>query len=344
MNELILIKPDDWHVHFREGDSLGPMLMATAQDFARALVMPNVHPPLTSLELLQAYRDRMISLIPEKIAFTPYVTFYINESLRIEDLYAAKAFPYILGGKLYPKGATTNSEQGVQSIQALFPLFAAMQELDLVLQIHGEVTEGDIFAREALFIGTTLRQIAQNFPKLRMVIEHISTKTAVEFVEQAAETVAATITAHHLFYNRNDMLVGGIKPHYYCLPILKKESDQKALQLAAVSGNPKFFAGSDSAPHVIAKKESHCGCAGIFSAPFALPIYAEVFDNLGKLKQLEAFTSLFGAAFYQLPCNTEKMQLLRKRQLIPEVLDYPFGKIVPVGAGTELQWSVASNE
>ncbi|MFZ4077710.1 MAG: dihydroorotase, partial [Legionellaceae bacterium] len=244
----------------------------------------------------------------------------------------------------YPAGATTNSNEGAHSIRALYPLLDVMQEQDVVLQIHGEVTYGDIFAREAIFIEEYLMPLVNDFPKLRMVLEHISTKAAVDFVTAAPATVAATITPHHLFYNRNQLLVGGIKPHYYCLPILKHERDQKAVQQAAVSGNPKFFAGTDSAPHAKTSKESACGCAGIYSAPYALAMYTEVFESLGSLAKLNDFMSRFGADFYRLPITTTRLELVKKQQVIPLSLPLGSDDVVPVAAGSTLQWSVHESE
>lgn len=317
---------------------------ASAKHFSRALVMPNLVPPLTTVSALSDYRQRILKQLDNKAEFTPYMTLYINESVSADELHLAKQDPYILGGKLYPAGATTNSEQGVRSIKNLYPLFETMQSLDLVLQIHGEVTHSDIFEREALFIEEILLPLTSNFPRLRIVLEHISTQAAVDFVLDASEYVAATITPHHLFYNRNQLLAGGIKPHYYCLPILKHERDQRALQLAAVSGNRHFFAGTDSAPHLRTQKESQCGCAGIFSAPYALSIYAEVFDQLGKLERLDAFMGQYGSEFYGLPRNRSTIELRKQPQVIPEVLNFDFGQIIPIGAGTTLQWSVNDGE
>lgn len=334
-----MVRPDDWHVHCRDEALLAPIVAASAQHFGRALLMPNLQPPLTTVATLNDYRHRIIAVNTIE-NFTPYMTLYINESVSFDELQFAKADPYILGAKLYPAGATTNSEQGVRSIKALYPLFEVMQTLDLVLQIHGEVNSGDIFEREGLFIEEALLPLTQNFPRLRIVLEHISTQLAVEFIEQSSDYIAATITPHHLFYNRNDLLAGGVKPHYYCLPILKHEQDQRALCKAAVGGNHKFFAGTDSAPHVLSQKESACGCAGIFSAPFAVSMYAQVFAEMGKLDKLEAFMSRNGADFYQLPVNQGQIELIEKSQLIPLVLDYGVAKIVPIGAGTQLQWSV----
>ena len=302
--------------------------------------MPNLKLPLVTVSALNDYRQRIISALEHPDDFIPYMTLYINESVTESELVLAKKAPFILGGKLYPAGATTHSEAGVQSVRALYPLFEVMQELDLVLQIHGEVTHGDIFEREALFLHETLGPLTRHFPKLRVVLEHISTEAAVNFVTNASEYVAATITPHHLYYNRNQLLAGGIKPHYYCLPILKHERDQFALQRAAASGNSHFFAGTDSAPHLRGQKESACGCAGIFSAPYALLMYTECFEQLGRLDRLNAFMSQFGAHFYGLSVNQDEIELIKKPQTIPEVLDFNFGQIVPIGAGSVLQWSV----
>ena len=340
MRTLLISRPDDWHVHFRDHDALTHTVLGTAKHFARALVMPNLSPALTTIAAINSYRERIMRTVNPLMGFTPYMTLYLNETVLPEVLQHAKNHPYILGAKLYPAGATTNSNAGARSIRALYPLLDLMQEYDLVLQIHGEVTHGDIFDREALFIKEHLAPLTRDFPKLRMVLEHISTKAAVDFVLAAPPTVAATITPHHLLYNRNQLLAGGIKPHYYCLPILKNVGDQLALQQAAVSGNNKFFAGTDSAPHAQSAKESACGCAGIYSAPFALAMYTQLFDTLGPIEKLNDFMSRFGAEFYRLPLSKERIELIEKPLVIPQSL--PFGKdqVVPVAAGSTLQWSV----
>lgn len=340
MQTVIINRPDDWHVHLRDGDLLLHTVPATAQYFARALIMPNLKPALTTLPAIESYRNRIISAIPPNASFTPYMTFYLNESVTPEALYQAASVPYILGAKLYPAGATTNSEAGAKSCSALYPLFEVLQDNNMVLQVHGEVTHSDIFEREPLFIEEYLKPLVTNFPKLRIVLEHISTQAAVDFVTQAPATVAATITPHHLLYNRNRLLAGGLKPHYYCLPILKHEKDQKALQIAASSGNPKFFAGTDSAPHAVNTKENACGCAGIYSAPFALALYAQMFDELNQLEKLNHFTSYFGAEFYQLPINQEEIELIKLPQQIPEVLPFGLNQVVPMAAGETIQWSI----
>jgi dihydroorotase len=340
LRTLSIIRPDDWHVHFRDHKILQDTVPATAKHFARALVMPNLQPALTTLAAVKEYHDRILSQLEPTQSFHPYMTLYLNETVTPETLTQITQYPYIVGAKLYPAGVTTNAEQGARSIQALYPLFDIMQACDLVLQIHGEVTSGDIFSRENLFLEHHLKPLVHNFPTLRIVLEHISTKAAVGFVMQAPATVAATITPHHLLYNRNQLLAGGIKPHYYCLPILKSATDQLALQQAAISGNNKFFAGTDSAPHAISNKESACGCAGIYSAPFALAMYAELFDDLSKLDLLEGFMSRHGANFYHLPISDEYITLVEQTQIIPLRLPLGDDEVVPIGAGSTLRWSV----
>ncbi|KTD07614.1 dihydroorotase [Legionella jamestowniensis] len=340
MECITITRPDDWHVHFRDGDYLKDTVPATAQHFSRALVMPNLKPALTTIHDLIDYQQRILSALPKASTFSPYMTIYLNESVTAEELARVKHYPSILGAKLYPAGATTNSEAGVNSLRALYPLFEVMQTEDLVLQIHGETTQGDIFHREAAFIDNDLMPLIRNFPKLRIILEHISTKAAVEFIQQAPDTVAATVTVHHLMYNRNHLLAGGIKPHYYCLPILKRDTDQHALRTAAVSGNPKFFAGTDSAPHAVASKQSACGCAGIFSAPYAVALYAQVFEELNGLHKLDAFLSRFGAEFYQLPFNKEQLTLKKSPQLVPAILPFGADKVIPIAAGETLPWSI----
>jgi dihydroorotase len=268
------------------------------------------------------------------------MTYYLNQNVSPDDLTKAAATSYILGAKLYPAGATTNSAAGVVCLKDLYPQLEALQHLDLALQIHGEVTHGDIFEREALYIEEQLKPLIRDFPKLRIVLEHISTKTAVEFVTQAPANVVATITPHHLLYNRNKLLAGGLRPHYYCLPILKHEQDQKALQKAACSGNPKFFAGTDSAPHTVSTKEHSCGCAGIYSAPYAVALYAQIFDELNQLNKLNQFTSHFGADFYKLPINQEQIELIKAPQTVPDYLPFGTDKVVPVAAGERINWSI----
>lgn len=340
MQSLIINQPDDWHVHFRDGDMLQHTAVASAQHFARALIMPNLKPALTTLSSINTYRERILVALPKGSTFIPYMTFYLNNSVSAAELEQAASVPYILGAKLYPAGATTHSEAGAKSVKELYPLLEVLQNNNLVLQIHGEVTHSDIFEREALFIDEYLKPLVSNFPKLKIILEHISTQAAVDYVKEAPTTVAATITPHHLLYNRNKLLAGGIRPHFYCLPILKHERDQKALQQAACSGNPKFFAGTDSAPHPIRSKESACGCAGIYSAPFALALYTQIFDELDQLTRLNYFMSRFGAEFYQLPINQEQIELIKSPQMIPDSLPLGADKVVPIAAGETIQWSI----
>jgi dihydroorotase len=340
MQSISIIQPDDWHVHFRDEAMLAETVPATAQYFGRALAMPNLVPPLTSLDAVLAYRARVVRAASAYPHFEPYVTFYLNDTVLPEQLIEAKQQAFILGGKLYPAGVTTNSEAGARSIRALYPLFEAMQAQGFVLQIHGEVPTGDIFDREALFLDEYLTPIMQNFPKLRVVLEHISTAAAAAYVESASEKLAATITPHHLLYDRNQLLAGGIRPHYYCLPILKRASDQQALQKAAVSGNPKFFAGTDSAPHGKNQKECASGCAGIYSAPFALSMYAEVFEQMNALDRLSDFLGKFGANFYNLPVSNERIALVREAIHVPSEIILGDIPVVPVHAGGTFVWSV----
>ncbi|MCC5792781.1 MAG: dihydroorotase [Legionellaceae bacterium] len=343
MNSMIITKPDDWHVHFRDGQLLSHTVAATARHFSRALVMPNLLPPLTNLPALLAYRQRILAAVPAGVDFTPLMTLYLNETLTPETLSAAKQQAFIMGAKLYPAGATTHSAEGAQSIKALYPLLEHMQSLDLVLQIHGERNQGDIFHREARFVHEDLQALVQNFPRLRIVLEHISSQEAVAFVEQAPANVAATISVHHLLYNRNQLLAGGLRPHYYCLPILKSERHQRAVQAAALSTNRKFFAGTDSAPHAQAAKESACGCAGLYTAPYALALYGQFFDQHSALPALEAFVSHFGADFYQQPRNASRIALLRKAQTVPSSLPLGDTQVIPIEAGNSLEWCIDEN-
>ncbi len=334
---ITITKPDDWHVHLRDGNNLVDTVNATAKEFKRALIMPNLMPPLTTVKAIKEYRQRILDIKPD---FKPYFCLYLTDSTTTQTLQQASETDFILGAKLYPAGATTNSEQGIKSIKSLYPLFESMQELGLVLEIHGETTSGDIFEREQDFIEHSLKHLIKDFPKLRIVLEHISTKAACEFVKQSPDNIAATITIHHLLYNRNDLLAGGIKPHFYCLPILKHANDQLALQQAALSGNKKFFLGTDSAPHAIEAKESACGCAGIYSAPYAMPLYTQFFDSHNQLDKLEAFASLFGADFYQLPYNKETITIVNIDQQIPNELLLGNKQIKPIAAGQTINWSI----
>jgi len=337
---LSIIRPDDWHVHFRDHHLLAHTVAATAKHFSRALVMPNLQPALTSIQALLEYQQRILAHVPQDHCFRPYMTLYLNSTVSPYDLASAAQHPDILGAKLYPAGATTNSQEGVQDIKILYPLFEIMQTYDLVLQIHGEVTYGDIFEREDLFITTQLIPLMANFPKLRIVLEHISTQRAVEFVMQASDQIGATVTPQHLMFHRNHLLVGGIKPHYYCLPILKHQTDQQAIQQAVRSGHPRFFAGTDSAPHARSQKENACGCAGIFSAPYALACYTQIFEELDALPKLNDFLSKFGGEFYRLPVQTDTITLIKQAQTVAASLPFGQEQIVPIAAGSVLNWSV----
>jgi dihydroorotase len=339
--ELEIIQPDDWHLHLRDGAALAFTVPATARSFKRAIVMPNLVPPVDSVALAEAYRQRILQYVPAGQSFDPLMTLYLTDSITPAEIKKARQSTAVYACKLYPAGATTNSDAGVNNLDHLHPVFAAMQSEGLPLLIHGEVTDPavDIFDREKQFIDQHLRPIQQKFPELRIVFEHITTEEAVDFVEHAPDHVGATITPQHLMYSRNDMFVGGIRPHLYCLPILKANRHQRALQRAAISGNPKFFLGTDSAPHARNQKESPCGCAGCFSAPVAIELYAEVFDQLGALDKLESFASFFGADFYGLPRNAETITLRRQKQSVPEEL--PFvdeSGITPLAAGVTLSW------
>ncbi len=343
MNELTITRPDDWHVHLRDGAALEQTCADMARYFGRVIVMPNLTPPVTSVAEASTYRDRIIkamSSAPRQ--FEPLMVLYLTDQTDAAEINLAAASDFVHAVKLYPAGATTNSDAGVAELDGLFPVLAAMEEADLPLLIHGEVTDHhvDIFDREKVFIDRHLAPMAERFPGLRIVFEHITTRDAVQFVREAGNNVAATITAHHLMFNRNDMLVGGIRPHYYCLPILKRNVHQNELMEAATSGNPKFFLGTDSAPHSRGTKETGCGCAGVYTAHAAIEFYAEVFDQLGALDKLEGFASHFGPDFYRLPRNSDTVTLRREQWQVPEQL--PLGKdtLSPLAAGESIAWKV----
>jgi len=341
MTEAITIRrPDDWHLHFRDDAIMRDVVPYTARQFARAIVMPNLSPPVTTTALAAAYRDRILAAVPEGLDFTPLMTCYLTDDTDPDDLARGAAEGIFTAAKLYPANATTNSAHGVSDVSKIYPVFERMEQEDIVLCIHGEVTEDeiDVFDREAEFIERYLRDIIANFPKLRVVFEHITTKDAVEFVLAASEKVGATITPQHLHINRNAMLVGGIRPHAYCLPVAKREMHRLALRKAATSGSPKFFLGTDSAPHLRSAKETACGCAGIFNAPHALESYLTVFDQEGRLDTFEAFASLNGPRFYQLPVNASSVTLERVQVIVPDALAIWNEEIVPWHAGETLGW------
>lgn len=339
---LTITRPDDWHLHLRDGDLLSGTVPASARQFARAIIMPNLVPPVINVEQAMAYRERILAQVPNGVSFQPLMALYLTQQTTVAMIEEAAANPDVIGFKLYPAGATTNSASGVTDIDALSEVFEAMENLKVPLLVHGEVTtpEIDIFDREAVFIERYLRPLHQRYPNLRLVLEHITTRQAVEFVEAANDYVAATITPQHLLMNRNDMLVGGIRPHHYCLPILKRRSHQQALQQAALSGNPKFFLGTDSAPHAQDKKETACGCAGCFSAPAAIELYAQLFHQHGAMDKLEDFASHFGADFYGLPRNTDRIQLAAETWQVPTEVEIAGQPFVPYWAGEPLDWKL----
>lgn len=336
---LTITRPDDWHIHLRDGDALARTVPDAARQFARAIIMPNLVPPVMNAEQATAYRARIAAHTPSGKPFEPLMVLYLTDNTTAADISAARAAG-VVAGKLYPAGATTNSDSGVTDITRLYPALEAMQQEGLHLLIHGEVTDSgiDIFDREQVFLERTLGKIVDDFPALKIVLEHITTADAVEFVKAAPANVAATITAHHLLYNRNHMLAGGIRPHYYCLPILKRQNHQQALMAAATSGNPKFFLGTDSAPHAKHKKEAACGCAGSYTAYSAIELYAEAFDSAGALDALERFASHFGPDFYGLPRNRDTITLAKQPWQLPDTLPYLNEHIAPLCAGETLNW------
>lgn len=343
MTELSLTRPDDWHVHLRDGAALQHTCADMARYFGRVIVMPNLTPPVTTVAEAAAYRQRILDAmagLPRQ--FEPLMTLYLTDTTSADEIRRAADSDFVHAVKLYPAGATTNSDAGVAQLEQLYPTLEAMEAADLPLLIHGEVTDADIdiFDREAVFIERHLAPIAARFPTLRIVLEHITTADAVDFVRGAGDNVAATITAHHLLFNRNDMLVGGIRPHYYCLPILKRNRHQQALQAAATSGNPKFFLGTDSAPHTTGAKETACGCAGVYTAHAALEFYAEVFDTLDALDKLEGFASHFGPDFYRLPRNSDRVTLRRDAWPVAPQLALGNDTLTPLRAGEQVNWRV----
>ncbi len=346
MTELTLTRPDDWHVHLRDGAALRDTCGDMARYFGRAIVMPNLTPPVATVADAEAYRGRIVDAMGDQPRrFEPLMTLYLTDTTSTDEIRRAKAAGHVHAVKLYPAGATTNSEAGVTELEGLYPVLAAMEEADLPLLIHGEVTDSDIdiFDREKVFIERHLVPITERFPGLRVVLEHITTADAVQFIEASGTNVAATITAHHLLFNRNDMLAGGIRPHYYCLPILKRDVHQQALRTAATSGNPKFFLGTDSAPHSTASKESDCGCAGVYTAHAAIEFYAEVFEQLGALDRLEAFAAHFGPDFYRLPRNADTITLRRESWTVPPHLQLGAETLTPLRASQAVAWRVVAS-
>ena len=339
---LTIRRPDDWHVHLRDGDALALTVPDSARHMGRAIVMPNLKPPVTTVEQALQYRERILAHVPSGSSFTPLMTLYLTDQTSPEEIRVATETGVIPAVKLYPAGATTNSASGVTDIRGRYPVFEAMQEVGMKLLVHGEVTEDavDIFDRERAFLTEFLADIAADFPRLRIVLEHITTSEAVDFIERGPENVAATITAHHLLFNRNHMLAGGIRPHYYCLPILKRSAHQDALVRAATSGSHKFFLGTDSAPHARGAIETACGCAGCYSAYAALELYATAFETAGKLDMLEAFASENGPAFYELPLNEETVTLVKEPWTAPTLLAFGGETLTPLLAGETIGWRV----
>jgi dihydroorotase len=339
---LSLRRPDDWHLHLRDGAALVSAVGATARVFGRAIVMPNLRPPVTSVAAAARYRERILAARPAGSVFTPLLTLYLTDNTGPDEIARARGAGFVHAVKYYPAGATTNSDSGVTALKRAYPALAAMERQGVVLSLHGEVTDPDVdvFDRERVFVETSLARIVRDFPSLKVVLEHITTRAAADFVAAAPPTVAATITPQHLLHARNALFAGGLRPHLYCLPVLKREPDRRALVAAATSGNPKFFLGTDSAPHARAEKESACGCAGCYSAPLALELYAEAFEAAGALDRLEDFASSFGADFYELPRNVDRVTLRREPWTVPS--EYPLGgqTVVPLRAGETVQWRV----
>lgn len=347
--QLTLLRPDDWHLHVRDGAVLQDIVPATSRAFQRAVIMPNLVPPVTSIEAALSYRERILAAVPHSSmathsSFQPLMTLYLTQDTRPELIQAAAQTPEIIGFKLYPAGATTNSAAGVSDISKMAATFAAMEEHGVPLLVHGEVTDAevDIFDREQVFIDRYLQYLVKQHPQLKIVLEHITTADAVEFVASASAQVAATITPQHLLMNRNDLLVSGVRPHNFCLPVLKRRSHQEALQKIALSGHQRFFLGTDSAPHAQSAKENACGCAGCYSAPAAIELYAEFFSRAGALDKLENFASRFGAAFYGLPLNQSTITLVQKEWQVPEQVTVADQVFIPYWAGQTLQWQLAT--
>ena len=342
IDRLTLLRPDDWHIHLRDGAVLPHTVADAARTFARAIIMPNLVPPVRNTAQADQYRERILNARPAQSTFEPLMVLYLTDQTSAQDIKEAQASGFVHAAKLYPAGATTNSDSGVTALQALYPALEAMSEVGMPLLIHGEVTHSDvdIFDREKRFIDDQLVGLVNRFPDLKVVLEHITTADAAQFVSAASDKVAATITAHHLLYNRNHMLAGGIRPHFYCLPILKRNTHQEALLDAATSGNAKFFLGTDSAPHAQNAKEIACGCAGCYTAYAAIELYAEAFEQRNALDKLEGFASQFGADFYGLDSNQDNITLVREPWTVPDSFNYGEQQLVPLRAGETLNWRV----
>lgn len=340
--KITLTRPDDWHLHLRDGEVLKAVLPDTARQFARAIAMPNLRPPVTTTALAKTYRTRILEALPKGVNFEPLMTLYLTDNTTADEIKRAKASGFVHGVKLYPAGATTNSDSGVTNLGFCAEALEAMEQVGMPLLMHGEVTDAniDVFDREKVFIERYMETLLKRYPKLKIVFEHITTKDAADFVASAPSNVAATITAHHLLMNRNDMFKGGIKPHHYCLPVLKREEHRQALVKAAISGNAKFFLGTDSAPHAKYAKEAACGCAGVYTAHAAIELYAEVFEMADALDKLEAFASFYGADFYGLPRNVSKITLEKASWQVPDELTLGNDSLVPLRAGQLIHWKL----
>ncbi len=340
---MIITRPDDWHLHVREGAALKSVVPDTARQFKRAIIMPNLADPVTTVAHAKAYREEILVAVPDS-DFEPLMTLYLTDNTTAETIREAKESGFIHALKLYPAGATTNSDKGVSDIKNIYPALEAMQEAGILLLVHGEVTDPaiDVFDREQVFIETILKPLLEKFPKLKVVLEHITTSNAVEFVSNAPANIGATITAHHLLMNRNDIFKGGIRPHHYCLPILKREEHRQSLVKAATSGNPKFFLGTDSAPHTQSAKENACGCAGMYTALHAMELYTEVFDKANALDKLEAFASFYGPDFYGLPRNSGTIELKQESWEVPDSLVMGEENLVPLRAGEKCEWKIVT--
>lgn len=344
MNDTLTItRPDDWHIHFRDGGAMQSVLPDTARVFGRAIAMPNLRPPVVNVAAAAAYRERLLAAA-RGTAFEPLMTLYLTDNTQPDEIRRARESGFVHAVKYYPAGATTNSDSGVTELRKAYPAIAAMEEVGMPLLLHGEVVdpEVDVFDREAVFIERHLLPLTQDFPGLKIVLEHITTRQAAEFVAAAPANVAATVTVHHLLYNRNAMFRGGIRPHMYCLPVLKREQHRQALVAAAISGNPKFFLGTDSAPHAMSAKEAACGCAGIYSAHAAIELYAEAFEDAGALGRLEGFASFYGADFYGLPRHADTITLRREQWDAPARLTLGEDSVVPLRAGEAIRWRVVA--
>ncbi len=346
MDKLTICQPDDWHLHVRNGSILHTVIKHSARQFARAIIMPNLKPPVTTVAQALKYRQEILQALPRNSLFNPLMTLYLTDSTSTKEVMKVSECEHVYAFKLYPAGATTNSDAGVSKLEAVFPVVAEMEKNNIPLLIHAEVTDDhyDIFDREKIFLEQKLSRIIDRFPELRIVVEHTTTHEAVQFVEEASEKIAATITPQHLMFNRNALLAGGIRPHHYCLPVLKREHHRQALVKAAIGGNPKFFLGTDSAPHLTSLKENGCGCAGCYSAFTALEFYTEIFEKENALDKLEAFASFHGADFYQLPRNKGKITLKKENWVIPAHFIQQDINLTPLNAGEPLRWKLADPE